>query len=392
MKNTSNTPDPGDRPIRAGRGLRVSLSRAGAFGFALGLACLTASVAWAGNSAAVVSQSVPTSMEAGNRYTVQLTFRNNGTTTWTENGGVGSFRLGSQNPGNNTIWRQDNRIKLAPGEAIRPGASRTFSFEVEAPAQPGTYRFQWQMLQEGKVGYFGQKSGNLSVKVATAPTGFGFDATRVHTLSVRGRNLLRGTGGIYLIGSADGSDAQGRSVTSGGASGGFMVSDNPAKVPPPPFRLSFSRIAKDTLAFKAEVGPVPITFKTMSLPFDFDQTMVDSFQFGGTAYRLGCTDNPGTKKGSGGRYDTLIRPKCEIRNVQGNLLGLVGVAHTDKPTPWGEVSGAFGKVRVTITQQSRYKSMQFHNHFGTHNLELSFGELRKGERASVEGTIQVMPR
>lgn len=47
---------------------------------------------------------------------------------------------------------------------------------------------------------------------------------------------------------------------------------------------------------------------------------------------------------------------------------------------------------MTITQQSRYKSLAFHNHFGTHNFGVYFGELRKDERTSVEGTIKVMPR
>jgi hypothetical protein len=35
--------------------------------------------------------------------------------------------------------------------------------------------------------------------------------------------------------------------------------------------------------------------------------------------------------------------------------------------------------------------MAFHNHFGTDNLELSFGSFNKGERASVEGEIIVTP-
>jgi hypothetical protein len=65
---------------------------------------------------------------------------------------------------------------------------------------------------------------------------------------------------------------------------------------------------------------------------------------------------------------------------------------TKQPTTWGEVSGGFGKVRVTITRSSHYRQMIFHNHFGTHNLELSFGAMARGESAMVEGTIQVTPK
>jgi hypothetical protein len=220
---------------------------------------------------------------------------------------------------------------------------------------------------------------------------FGYDATRVHTLTIRGANALRGTGGIYIIGSADGSDAQGKSVVSIGGSNGYMKSDNPAQIPPPPYRLSFTRLAPNKLRFRAAVGPVPTNFATMSVPFDFDQSMVNAFAFDGTTYRLHCTTSDGRKNGSGGRYDTLIPPKCEIRDINGRLLGLVGAALTDRATSWGQVSGGFGKIRVTVTGSSHYRSLVFHNHFGTHNLEFSFGRMAKGESAFVEGEIEVTP-
>jgi hypothetical protein len=248
------------------------------------------------------------------------------------------------------------------------------------------------MVHEGVSHWFGSKSANVSVNVTEGPVSFGFDATRVHTTKVRGANLHQGIGGIYLIGSADGSDAQGLSVSSVGGSNGYMKSDYPTKVLPPPYKLTWTRVSSTTLGFKAEVGPVPMAFATMSMPFDFDQHMVESFAFDGSTYRLHCSASDGPKKGSGGLYDSVIPPKCEIRNVQGQLLGLVGAAQTDRPTRWGEVSGGFGKVRVTINRSNHYRQMVFHNHFGTHNLELSFGAMKKGEKALVEGTIEVTPK
>lgn len=41
-------------------------------------------------------------------------------------------------------------------------------------------------------GYFSKKSGNESVEVTASSLGFGFDGTRVHTINLRGQNLLRG--------------------------------------------------------------------------------------------------------------------------------------------------------------------------------------------------------
>lgn len=346
----------------------------------------------AGNNAAFTSQSVPTRMEAGGTYRVELTFANTGNTTWTETGGIGSFRLGSQNPPNNTIWGPNNRATLAPGEQIRPRTSKTFTFTVTAPPTPGNYSFQWQMVHEGVSHWFGARSPRQTITVVEAATGFSFDSTRVTSLRIRGRNLLEGTGGIYLIGSADGSDAQGRSVCSIGGANGLMHTDNPTLAPAPPFRLTFTRLAPDRLGFRAEIGPVPAAFATLSMPFDFNLGAIDTFTFNGTSYRLQCTARDGSRKGSGGRYDTLIPPRCEIRNQQGTLLGIVGVALTDRPTSWGEVTGPYGSVRVTITRSVHYRSMAFYNHFGTHNLELSFGSLRKGETGLLEGEIRVTPR
>jgi Ig-like domain from next to BRCA1 gene len=355
----------------------------------IGSMLFATATALAGNNSAFVSQSVPSTMEAGRSYRVSMTFKNTGDTIWKETGGVGSYRLGARNPDNNTIWRANNRVNLAMGAKVRPGSAKTFSFDVVAPAQAGRYNLQWGMVHEGVGHWFGSKSANVSVNVTEGPVSFGFDSTRVHTTRVRGSNLHQGIGGIYLIGSADGSDAQGRSVISVGGSNGYMKSDNPATIPPPPYKLTWTRVSGNILKFKAEVGPVPINFATMSMPFDFDQHMVDSFAFNGTSYRLQCTTSDGTKRGSGERYDTAIPPKCEIRNTENQLLGLVGAAQTGRPTTWGEVSGSFGKVLVTVKHSSHYRQMVFHNHFGTHNLELSFGSMAKGETAMVEGTIEV---
>ncbi|MFP2924993.1 S8 family serine peptidase [Pyxidicoccus sp. 3LG] len=111
--------------------------------------------------AAFVQQSaVPASVLVGTPFTVSVTMRNTGSQAWTSATG---FKLYSQNPSGNTTWGV-SRAELASGESIPPGQEKTFTFNVTAPATPGTHAFQWRMLQEG-VESFGQPSQNVNVSV-----------------------------------------------------------------------------------------------------------------------------------------------------------------------------------------------------------------------------------
>ncbi|MET0553873.1 MAG: M4 family metallopeptidase [Vicinamibacteria bacterium] len=121
------------------------------------------------NDAAFVAQSVPASMAAGTHYAVSVTMRNTGTTTWTT---AASYRLGSQNPQDNSTWSV-GRVAL-PVDPVPPGAQATFAFTVRAPAAAGTYNFQWRMLRE-LVEWFGAYTPNVAVSVVpgvpAAPSG-----------------------------------------------------------------------------------------------------------------------------------------------------------------------------------------------------------------------------
>jgi hypothetical protein len=64
-----------------------------------------------GNAALFITQSVPTSMTAGQTYPVSVTMRNTGTMTWTA---AHLYRLGSQNPQDNTTWAGHVSICLQP--------------------------------------------------------------------------------------------------------------------------------------------------------------------------------------------------------------------------------------------------------------------------------------
>ncbi len=98
-------------------------------------------------------------MVTGQSYAVSVQMQNTGTATWTT---ADNYRLGSQNPSDNVTWGT-GRATL-PG-SIAPGQSATFSFNVTAPTTPGTYNFQWRMVQDG-VAWFGPATTNVAIQVA----------------------------------------------------------------------------------------------------------------------------------------------------------------------------------------------------------------------------------
>ncbi|HEX8089679.1 MAG TPA: NBR1-Ig-like domain-containing protein [Blastocatellia bacterium] len=139
-------------------------------GLTQNLAIQVGSGGGATNGASFVSQSVPSSLGAGQAAFVSVTMRNSGTTTWTP----GTYFLGSQNPQDNATWGL-SRVNLA--SSVAPGSDATFTFSVTAPSLAGSYNFQWAMLQSG-VGYFGFASANVAIAVSGGGGGGGInDAT-----------------------------------------------------------------------------------------------------------------------------------------------------------------------------------------------------------------------
>jgi hypothetical protein len=114
------------------------------------------------HAAAVVGQSVPAFMDAGESYLVSVTMQNNGSNTWTQAEG---YRLGSQNPQDNMIWGF-NRVELPA--SVSQGGQVTFNFYVTAPSIGGTYNFQWRMVKE-YVEWFGDSTPNMVIDVFAGP-------------------------------------------------------------------------------------------------------------------------------------------------------------------------------------------------------------------------------
>ncbi|MCX6712905.1 MAG: DUF2341 domain-containing protein, partial [Candidatus Vogelbacteria bacterium] len=138
-----------------------------------------------------ISQTVPSTMTAGQTYTVSVTMKNTGTTTWTA---ADNYRLGSQNPQDNTVWGT-GRVSLSETESIVPGQTKTFSFSVKAPTTISAYNFQWKMMQEN-VQWFGDSTPNITVAVVTS-------ASCTDDCAPSGAKQCSGTTGYQTCGNYD---------------------------------------------------------------------------------------------------------------------------------------------------------------------------------------------
>ena len=105
-----------------------------------------------------VFQSVPAVMVAGQSYGVTLQFKNIGETVWTS----GQYQLVSAT-GNDLAWTVD-LVEMGRHASTSPEGFQTFNFDIQAPAEPGIYPFQWQM-QHKQMGRFGAMSRLLNIEV-----------------------------------------------------------------------------------------------------------------------------------------------------------------------------------------------------------------------------------
>jgi probable HAF family extracellular repeat protein len=102
----------------------------------------------AGTHAQFIGQTVPGTMVAGRSYAVSVTMRNSGTTEWTLPGGANPCLLGipGLSDGDTSSW---GRVTIPLTNAVPSGQLTTFNITVTTPLQPGSYHFQWAMLQPG---------------------------------------------------------------------------------------------------------------------------------------------------------------------------------------------------------------------------------------------------
>lgn len=162
------------------------------------------------NDAQVMAVSVPPVMTQGQSYTVAVTMKNTGNTTWPAGS---AYNLGTTNPYNNMVWG----VKRAPvNNTVGPGQQITFSFPVVAPAA-GSYTMNWGMVQE-YIEWFGPSSSSpVTVNAASAtPT---ISVTRTPATMIAGQSYS-------LVWSSSSATSLSRVCTSTGT--GYTVSDAPA--------------------------------------------------------------------------------------------------------------------------------------------------------------------
>jgi hypothetical protein len=146
----------------------MSQSGVGAFGQASTNVAVTVTGGGGGGgglNAQYMSQNVPASLNPGQSALVTVTMKNNGTVAWD----TISYKLGSQNPANNTTWGM-NRASM--GKYVPIGGSTTISFTITAPSTSGIYNFQWQMWNS-TAGYFGAMTPNVAIQVGSGGGGGG---------------------------------------------------------------------------------------------------------------------------------------------------------------------------------------------------------------------------
>jgi len=112
------------------------------------------------DNAIIVSQHIHTVLESGQKYSVSVTFKNTGESTWQKEKYWILYTDPRMNAAASNPWVTD-KIKIKKN--VRPGKSYTFNFYITAPNEPGTYFFSWLMCSES--GSFGSGSELKEVKV-----------------------------------------------------------------------------------------------------------------------------------------------------------------------------------------------------------------------------------
>ncbi|MFI9811695.1 C1 family peptidase [Saccharothrix variisporea] len=131
------------------------------------------------HAAEFVSQSLPTSVAAGQTHRVRITMRNTGIQAWTPER---QYRLGAQNPQDNMTWGL-GRVPV-PG-TVAPWQEADFVFDLTVPKDLPAH-IQWRMLQEG-VEWFGDHTPDVVPAQAGTVVRYGTVCKVRHDLS--GRSL-----------------------------------------------------------------------------------------------------------------------------------------------------------------------------------------------------------
>ena len=111
------------------------------------------------HAARFISESVVTTVHAGQQFFVQVVMENVGTNTWTAATGY-SLRPVTGFP----TWG----VTMVPvNGTVAPGQTTSFTFAATAPSAPGTYAMEWQMFRNASFwsGFFGDRTPKKTITV-----------------------------------------------------------------------------------------------------------------------------------------------------------------------------------------------------------------------------------
>ena len=135
------------------------------------------------NNAQCVGITAPSSVTAGQSFTATVTMKNTGTKPWNtpnhylydvdwKNGGFTAMRWGTATA----------QLPMSP---VAASATAAFAIAATAPAQAGSYTFQWAMLENG-AGYFGATCAKTISVIAVASSSPSTQTSSTGTLPVGG--------------------------------------------------------------------------------------------------------------------------------------------------------------------------------------------------------------
>lgn len=228
---------------------------------------------------------------------------------------------------------------------------------------------------------------DVPLPTSGVPITFQRDATGMPSIVIGGVNLLGGTGAYYIIGSCTGADDPGQNVISTGATGGVLRA--PGRCPGAPFRVTTTLTSPRSVHVSLQVGPLPVDYRTLSVPLDARKTFFTTLRTASSAYEVGCGLSWTPRAGSEARFDAIPTP-CEIPG-----FGFVGAARVVPLPMWGEIQGPYAVIRRTITSGDG-RELTFYNHPATNNIEVGFNPdfatvLRAGTVVRLEEDIVVTP-
>jgi len=211
---------------------------------------------------------------------------------------------------------------------------------------------------------------------------FEINPTGIREIRVDGDNLVEGTGGYYVIGSCDGSDLAESNVTSLDSDGSRLKAPS-AACPGAPFQILAERLDERTIRTSVTVGPLPASYKSLSVPLDLRAFHAESFYSdAGQLFVGGCGV---FEVLSGGRLGFGAIPTLCPSDLQHT-----GLAETRRRISRAGLVGPIATVEREVIGGD-FASMQFFRNLpiDVHNSEVAFGPQPEGAVVHVAEILRV---